>query len=436
MKPHSEHAKASTNRALRRRLALAAGCCVCFSAYAGTVSFAPQQPFATASGPWSVTTADINADGKPDLITANFNDTANGTSVLLNTTAVGAGTPSFAAGHGFATELNSIGVTTADINADGRPDVVVVDYGSAVVSVLLNTTANGAGTPSFATQQFFGVGPSGSEQSIAVATADINGDGKPDVVTADYAIGMFTVLINTTLANAATPNFSAPFSFITGAGTTNTKPRSVAVADINADGKPDVIVANRGENTVTVFLNTTPTNAATPTFAAQQPFAVGSNPTTVVAQDVNGDGKADLVVANFLDNTISVLRNTTVNLSTVPSFAAQQTFVAGINLQSSFFVTTGDIDGDGKPDLIVADRAPSDNMISVLINTTATNATTLSFAAQQTFAAGNLPLSVAVADVNGDGRLDLVVANEFDNTVSVLLNTTASDQIFANGFEP
>ena len=86
-------------------------------------------------------------------------------------------------------------------------------------------------------------------------------------------------------------------------------------------------------------------------------------------------------------------------------------------------MTAADVNGDGKPDLIVANS--NDNTVSVLLNTTAPGAATPSFATQQTFATGNTPVSVTAADLNGDGKPDLIVANETDNTVSVLLNTTA-----------
>ena len=133
-----------------------------------------------------------------------------------------------------------------------------------------------------------------------------------------------SVLLNTTAPGATTPSFATQQTFATGNG-----PHSVTAADVNGDGKPDLIVANFDDNTVSVLLNTTAPGATTPSFAAQQTFATGSGPGSVTAADVNGDGKPDLIVANRYDSTVSVLLNTTAPGATTPSFAAQQTFATG-----------------------------------------------------------------------------------------------------------
>src|SRR5277367_1629671 len=210
-----------------------------------------------------------------------------------------------------------------------------------------------------------------------------------------------------------TPSFATQQPFATGS-----MPVSVTVADINGDGKPDLIVANINSNTVSVLLNTTAPGASTPSFATQQPFATGSEPDSVTVADINGDGKPDLIVANQGGNTVSVLLNTTAPGATTPSFATQQTFATG---SVPFSVTAADVNGDGKPDLIVANAVS--NTVSVLLNTTAPGASTPSFATQQPFATGSAPFSVTAADINGDGKPDLIVANQNDDTVSVLLNT-------------
>jgi hypothetical protein len=144
----------------------------------------------------------------------------------------------------------------------------------------------------------------------------------------------------------------------------------------------------------------------------------------VAVGDFNGDGKPDLAIANYSSsaNTVSVLLNTTPGGATTPTFAPQQTFATGLK---PFSVAVGDFNGDGKPDLAVANYSSSANTVSVLLNTTPGGATTPTFAPQQTFATGAAPNSVAVGDFNGDGQPDLAVANFHSNNVSVLLNITS-----------
>ncbi|MGO9606135.1 MAG: FG-GAP repeat domain-containing protein [Candidatus Binataceae bacterium] len=236
-----------------------------------------------------------------------------------------------------------------------------------------------------------------------MSASDVNGDGKPDLIVANLGSpgGVF-VLLNTTAPGATTPSFATQQFFASGSG-----PYSVTAADVNGDGKPDLIAANINSNTVSVLLNTTPAPTTTfdaNSFATQQTFATGSNPLSLTAADINGDGKPDLIAANELSNTVSVLLNTTAPGTTAPSFATQQTFGTG---SEPISVTTADVDGDGQPDLIVANAG--DSTVSVLLNTTAPGATTPSFATEQTFTTGSVPESVAATDVNGDGQLDLIV---------------------------
>jgi hypothetical protein len=208
---------------------------------------------------------------------------------------------------------------------------------------------------------------------------------------------------------------AAQTTFATGAS-----PYSVATADMNGDGKPDLAIANYRSNSVSVLLNTTAPGATTPSYASQATFATGANPRSVSIGDLNGDGKPDLAIANFYSNSVSVLLSTTAPGATTPSYAAQATFATGTG---PFSVSIGDVNGDGKPDLAIANF--NSNSVSVLLNTTAPGATTPSYAAQATFATGSLPRSVSIGDLNGDGKPDLAIANFNSDSVSVLLNTTA-----------
>jgi FG-GAP-like repeat/Calx-beta domain/FG-GAP repeat len=286
----------------------------------------------------------------------------------------------------FATARNSYSLAVGDVNGDGKPDIVVAERGAGVLAVLLNTTPAGATTPSFASQQTFAtaIGP------FFVALGDVNGDGKPDILFTNYGEpGTVSVLLNTTAPGATTVSFATEQTFATGRD-----PNSVALGDVNGDGKPDLVVTNDRDSTVSVLLNLTPSGATVALFAPQQIFATGTFPRSAVLGDVNGDGKLDILLANAGNTTVSVLLNTTAPGAATASFAAQQTFAAGTTPSS---VALGDINGDGKPDLVVTNANNfTAGTVSVLLNTTTPGATSASFAAQQTFAAGASPWVVAL----------------------------------------
>jgi VCBS repeat-containing protein len=213
---------------------------------------------------------------------------------------------------------------------------------------------------------------------------------------------LFAALLPVPSALAQTPvSFTPSTNFAAGDG-----PVSVAVGDFNGDGKPDLAVANELSSfpsNVSVLLG-----SATGSFTGPTNFPVGdfTFPFSVAVGDFNGDGKPDLAVANGLAGNVSVLRG-----GSGGSFGAPTNFPAGLTPLS---VAVGDFNGDGKPDLAVA-NADSNNVSVLLGNGTG------GFTGPTNFPAGNHPFSVAVGDFNGDGKPDLAVANEFSNNVSVLL---------------
>ncbi len=342
-------------------------------------TFQPQQTYAAGPGPNSVAVGDFNGDGIPDLAAVSVNplDFLDSTvSVLL-----GKGDGTFQPLQAYATGLDPGFVAVGDFNGDGIPDLATANRGDNTVSVLLG---NGDGT--FQAQQTYPVGI--VPQSVAVG--DFNGDGIADLAASNGGDNTVSVLLGN-----GDGTFQAQQTYPVGL-----VPQSVAVGDFNEDGILDLATANIGDQTVSVLLGN-----GNGTFQAQQTYAAGLSPYALAVADFNGDGVPDLAVANMGDQTVSVLLGNGNG-----TFQAQQTYPVGNSPQS---VAAGDFNGDGIPDLAAGNNVGG--TVSVLFGKADGT-----FQPQQTYTVGGSPTSVAVGDFNGDGIPDLVAAQ---GAVSVLLNS-------------
>lgn len=331
-------------------------------------------------------TADINGDGKADLIVANP-DTV---SVL---TSNGDGT--FAESGQYA--IGSVGLefdlAATDVNGDGKADLIIANGMSNTVSVLLN---NGDG--SFAPKLDFATGP----MPKSVISADVNGDGNTDLITRNNFGNIISVLVGN-----GNGSFAAPVDYFIGAGGPSFPfAETLAAADVNGDGKVDLIASNEMSQTVSVL-----TNNGDGSFANPVDHALDFNPFSVIGADVTGDGLADLIMTHQYSGVVSVRVNHGDG-----TFAPSVAYVTGSHATS---VIAADINGDAKADLVVTDGL--NNTISVLQNNGDG-----SFATQTDYATGASPFVLASADINGDGETDLITSNFGDGSVSVLLNENNS----------
>jgi hypothetical protein len=209
---------------------------------------------------------------------------------------------------------------------------------------------------------------------------------------------------------------------------TGITPNGTAIVDIDGDSKPDMVVINNGSNTISIYKNTSVSGSVSAgSFASRVDFPTGTLPDGLAVGDIDGDGKPDIVVSNSAtSNTVSVFRNTcTPGIISAGSFAHMVEFPTGMNPGS---LVIGDIDSDGKPDLIVANNYS--NTISVLKNTSTPGSITAgSFAARVDFNTGVGPDGLAIGDIDGDSKPDLIVSNSGSNTVSVFRNTGISGSV-------
>lgn len=398
----------------------------------GNGTFAPRVDYGDwSTGTRSVTTADMNGDGKPDIISL----TSHFVRVMMNN-----GNGTFGAPAAWYQEFTGLKCTTGDFNGDGKPDVAVGNQYNAGVNVYINT-GNGAlaapvnyGGPeqrnivaadvnqdgkldlvtsisgsAACVRLNLGNGTFGGvtqyptrEENRDVAVADMTGDGKNDIVAA----GMTTVMVMPNHGNGV---------FFTGSGNYTTLPGSVraTTADFNGDGKPDVAVTSSGlPGKVSVMLN-----HGAGTLGTRADYTVGSQPRTLAAADFTGDGKPDLAVLNHSSKTMSVLRNLGNG-----TFATKYDYVLP---DYPLSVAAADFTNEGRIDLAVfsfkasydfsqgpANPIPSNNVFSMFVNNGTGNFNALPTSTLYTrfnSPAGAGYDALAARDFTGDGTVDIAI---------------------------
>jgi subtilase family serine protease len=326
-----------------------------------------------------------------------------------------------------------------DLDGDGKPDVVVANCYDGTIYIYRNLSTNGTlGAASFGAPVILTTGSGSGLRWVTLA--DVDGDGRLDIVAVNQSYNSVSIFQNQCSPGSITTNsFGARVDFAVGS-----EPCGVAVEDLDGDGKPEIVVANYGGTTVSVLRNIgTMGSITTNSFAPAVNFTVGPTPVDVKIIDVDGDGKADVVTVNNGNSSqaMTVLRN----LSTVGNIAFAP-HVDFPGLATSYSLAVGDLDGDGKPDVVIGSQ-PGGQAVSVYRNTsTAGSITTNSFAAHVDFAAGGWVNSVAMGDLDGDGKPDVVAALQSSSQLDVFRNTStpgsftgsslASPIVFPSGSNP
>ncbi|HQQ93860.1 MAG TPA: FG-GAP-like repeat-containing protein [Bacteroidia bacterium] len=296
----------------------------------------------------------------------------------------------------YATPAGPYQAITGDLDGDGKKDIAIGTNGAAV-SVFRNTSTPGSIT--MAARADFLVGLN----AFFTTMGDIDGDGKLDLAVSNFPTTL-SILRNT--GSLGSISFASKVDF----GTSNV-PRGIVIVDIDGDGKKDVAVGT-DNNVISVFRNTS--TPGTISFAARVDFAVGTTPVGVASADIDGDGKADLASCNVNSNTISMLRNTS-SPGTI-SFAAKVDYASSTQ---PFAIDLADIDADGKPDIATANRGAA--TFSAWRNLSSSGS--LALDTRLDFSGGSNPSSISLSDFDNDGMLDVAVGNDNAATISLAKNT-------------
>ncbi len=395
------------------------------------------QDVAAVTGPIAVSLADLNHDGKLDLVAAS-DAAAN--------VALGNGAGQFTSVHVNATTSNVAGLVVEDLNGDGVPDIAVAGWMPSQTSTITGviTVLQGLGTGGFHAREdyLYGVAPAGlAVIPGSLAAADLNGDGRPDLVAGITTGGTAELM-------GIGAGLFGPYRFINGIGDPQySDPGNgrVAVGDLDGDGAPEVLLAGgHGSARVSVYPN--PGDGSFGTSSV----SVGSMPTGVTLADLDRDGAPDMLVSNYDPMQISTLmghgdgtfgtarafpvngcaftigladfnRDGWLDAAVGDDCGALDISVLQGNGDGTFgsmhtlgadgtvFVVTGDFNGDGYADIVV------DGLTVYLGNGDGT------FRSPLTSTQALCPYGMATADLNHDGHLDLVLASQCGDLIQVLL---------------
>lgn len=358
-----------------------------------------QPDFDVESGLYDMCMCDFDNDGRTDVATAN--DGSNNVSILQNTTASpGMGNISFTRSQSLI-GARSIHARCGDLNGDGKPDLVVSEGGAAGDRLFIfRNTSTGAGVFSFAIQSVTLAG----KKVKRVEIADLDNDGKPEIIVTNQTGNNVTILVNQSTTAAITFSPTHVTIPITGIASTD----GLAVEDLNGDGLPDIVTSQFLTQTSNLFILRNTSIPGNISFTFDQTLTISGTVVNVRVGDLDGDGKPDIAATQLINNSISLFRNQT---------SGSITFATPVSVATAprpWGLDFGDIDGDGKPDIVVASL---DKSVTILNNNSSSGS--LSFS-NLVYPVTYINRHVSVGDIDGDGKPDIAFTSVDDNSNNIL----------------
>lgn len=384
-------------------------------------TFAPAEQERSGMAPYAVVTADVDLDGRVDIVVAN--NESNDVTVLYATEEGTFDSVNYAADSGPS------GVQVADMNNDGRLDIVVSHNTANSVLTLLQNSDHPRDFEASVPQET-DEGPEG------VVVADFNGDGIRDAATPNLfsTDGTVSVLIGVGDGTfkprvlpplVPGPNDSGDYLTVVECPAEDPEcedfigsPMALVAANVDSGAPLDILVANVDGDNVALL-----PGAGDGTFGTPSNFEVGPAPVSIAAGDLNIDGFVDLVTADEEDGTISLLFGA--------GDGTFQIFGFDVNLDSfPTAVRIWDLNMDGRPDVAVANSSGDADGVTVMRGIGVSSPSAFAFETAENFPIDLLspnPFGVAIGDLDGDFRPDMATANidvgEEDEGVSVFRNT-------------
>ena len=365
-----------------------------------------QSDFNAQSGLYDLCMCDFDGDGKSDVATANT--TTSSIKILPNNSS-GPGNIGFNITNPSTPILaQSLHATCGDLNGDGKPDLAVSESDGGRIFVLRNTST-GIGNFGFSSQIIVLTG----RKTKRIGIADLDLDGKPELVVTDQASNNITILVNQSTTSVIQFG-STPISFpvVVPAPNATATTDGLAIQDIDGDKLPEILTTPFQTSSSKVYVIKNNSVPGSINLGAITPINLGTAAVNLRVGDLDGDNKPDIAVTGLVAHTVAIFLNTSTSSSI--NFSPPATFGT---MQRPFGLDFGDLDGDGKTDIAVASISSTEKGITILNNESSPG--NLAFQTLK-IATTFINRHVNIDDVDGDGKPDLVFTSVDDNNTGIL----------------